>query len=125
MRGYGQRDPLVEYKTESFKMFMELMEFISNDVLDMVFKLYPERSEQLPSQRMRRPIQMVLSHDSADGAGFAPNKEAVSSSDNPRRAQQQPQGQRVQQIRAEPKVGRNDPCPCGSGKKYKNCHGVS
>ncbi len=125
LRGYGQRDPLVEYKTESFKMFMELMEFISNDVLDMVFKLYPERSEQLPSQRMRRPIQMVLSHDSADGAGFAPNKEAVSSSDNPRRAQQQPQGQKVQQIRAEPKVGRNDPCPCGSGKKYKNCHGVS
>ena len=125
LRGYGQRDPLVEYKTESFKMFMELMEFISNDVLDMVFKLYPERPEQLPSQRARRPMQMVLSHDSADGAGFSANKEAVSSSDDPRRTQQKPQAHVVQQLHVAPKVGRNDPCPCGSGKKYKNCHGLS
>jgi preprotein translocase subunit SecA len=125
LRGYGQRDPLVEYKTESFKMFMELMEFIASDVLDMVFKLYPERPEQLPTQRARRPMQMVLSHDSADGAGFSANKEAVPSSDDPRRTQQKPQAHVVQQLRVAPKVGRNDPCPCGSGKKYKNCHGLS
>jgi preprotein translocase subunit SecA len=126
LRGYGQKDPLVEYKGEAFKMFMELMDLIETDVLNMVLKLYPERPEQLPVQRARRPMRredMVLTHDSADGAGFAANKEAVSSSDEQQRAQQ-PSVPRVQQIRVGPKIGRNDSCPCGSGKKYKNCHGA-
>ncbi|MGD0589962.1 MAG: preprotein translocase subunit SecA [Bacteroidota bacterium] len=125
LRGYGQKDPLVEYKGEAFKMFMELMDLIATDVLNMVLKLYPEHPEQLPPQRARRPMRredMVLTHDSATGAGFAANKEPVSSSDGPQRAQQT-SAPRVQQIRVGPKIGRNDPCPCGSGKKYKNCHG--
>ncbi len=125
LRGYGQKDPLVEYKSEAFKMFMELMDLIETDVLNMVLKLYPERPEQLPAQRARRPMRredMVLTHDSATGAGFTANKEPVPSSDGPQRAQQ-PSAPRVQQIRVGPKIGRNDPCPCGSGKKYKNCHG--
>ncbi len=126
LRGYGQKDPLVEYKGEAFKMFMELMELIASDVLSMVFKLYPERPEQLPIQRTRRPMRredMVLTHDSATGAGFVANKEPISSTGEPQRAQQPQSGQRVQQIRVGPKVGRNDACPCGSGKKYKYCHG--
>jgi preprotein translocase subunit SecA len=125
LRGYGQKDPLVEYKGEAFKMFMELMDLIETDVLNMVLKLYPEHPEQLPVQRARRPMRredMVLTHDSATGAGFAANKEPVSSTDGPQRAQQT-SSPRVQQIRVGPKIGRNDPCPCGSGKKYKNCHG--
>ncbi len=126
LRGYGQKDPLVEYKSEAFKMFIELMEFIASDVLNMVFKLYPERPEQMPMQRGRRQTrreEMVLTHDSATGAGFAANKEPAASGDGQQRAQQPQSGQRVQQIRVGPKIGRNDPCPCGSGKKYKNCHG--
>jgi preprotein translocase subunit SecA len=126
LRGYGQKDPLVEYKGEAFKMFMELMEMIATDVMNMVFKLYPERPEQLPVQRARRTMrrdEMVLTHDSAIGAGFAANKEPVASADGPQHAQQPASGQRVQQIRVGPKTGRNEPCPCGSGKKYKNCHG--
>ena len=125
LRGYGQKDPLVEYKGEAFKMFMELMDLIATDVVNMVLKLYPEHPEQLPAQRARRPMRredMVLTHDSAAGAGFAANKEPVSSADGQQRAQQ-PSAPRVQQIRVGPKTGRNDPCPCGSGKKYKNCHG--
>lgn len=126
LRGYGQKDPLIEYKGEAFKMFMELMELISTDVLNMVFKLYPERPEQMPMQRGRRQTRhedMVLTHDSAIGAGFAANKEPITSRDGQQRAQQPSGGQKVQQIRVGPKIGRNDPCPCGSGKKYKNCHG--
>ncbi|MBN1399121.1 MAG: SEC-C domain-containing protein, partial [Bacteroidetes bacterium] len=126
LRGYGQKDPLVEYKGEAFKMFMELMDLIETDVLNMVFKLYPERPEQLPVQKARRPMRredMVLTHDSAVGAGFAANKEPVSSSEGQQRAQQAGPP-KVQQIRVGPKIGRNDPCPCGSGKKYKNCHGA-
>ena len=64
-----------------------------------------------------------LTHDSATGAGFAANKEPVTSADGKQRAQQPAGGQKLQQIRVGPKIGRNDPCPCGSGKKYKNCHG--
>jgi preprotein translocase subunit SecA len=126
LRGYGQKDPLIEYKGEAFRMFMELMDMIATDVLNMVFKLYPERTDQLPAQRGRRSTRredMVLTHDSAIGAGLAANKGPVASADGPQQAQQQPGTQRVQQIRVGPKIGRNDPCPCGSGKKYKNCHG--
>jgi preprotein translocase subunit SecA len=127
LRGYGQKDPLVEYKGEAFKMFMELMDLIASEVLNLVFKLYPEKPEQLPIQRSRRPMrreEMVLTHDSALGAGFASNKEPVHSNDERQRHSNVQTGQRVQQIRVAPKVGRNEPCPCGSGKKYKNCHGA-
>lgn len=121
LRGYGQKDPLVEYKAEGFRMFMELMDMIAEEVVSMVFKLYPERAEQLPAQRIRRPRQITLTHDSAQGAGFqgppSPDREAVAGEGRPS------PGQKVQPIRVEAKVGRNDPCPCGSGKKYKNCHG--
>ncbi|MGB2868296.1 MAG: preprotein translocase subunit SecA [Bacteroidota bacterium] len=123
LRGYGQKDPLVEYKTEAFKMFMELMELIQDEVLNMVFKLYPERPEQLPSQRMRRPLNMTLTHDSAQGAGFAANREPIPGDENAQRAPSGPP-QKIQPIRVGEKIGRNDPCPCGSGKKYKNCHGA-
>ena len=127
LRGYGQKDPLVEYKTEAFKMFMELMELISNDALNIVFKFFPERVDQVPVQRGRRPLRredMVMTHESALGAGFEGKKEPVRAGDegNPMQAGARPQ--RVQPIRVGEKVGRNDPCPCGSGKKYKNCHGA-
>jgi len=127
LRGYGQKDPLVEYKTESFRMFIELMELIADEVLGMVFKLYPERTEQMPVPRARRQMRredMVLTHESAAGAGFAGSREPVPG-EAPQQAQApRAQGQKVQQIRVAEKVGRNDPCPCGSGKKYKNCHGA-
>ncbi|HEY4612745.1 MAG TPA: preprotein translocase subunit SecA, partial [Bacteroidota bacterium] len=80
LRGYGQKDPLVEYKTEAFKMFMELMELIADEVVRIVFTYYPERSEQLPVQRDRRPLrreEMVMSHESALGVGFQGNREAI------------------------------------------------
>jgi preprotein translocase subunit SecA len=122
LRGYGQKDPLVEYKTEGFKMFMELMDMIAEEVVSMVFKLYPERPEQLPAQRIRRPRQVTLSHESAQGAGFqgppTADREPVGGDGRA------PAGQKMQPVRVTEKVGRNDPCPCGSGKKYKNCHGA-
>ncbi len=130
LRGYGQKDPLVEYKTESFGMFMELMDQISDETLSMVFKLYPERPEQLPSVRGRRVPrreEMVMTHESAQGAGFAANREPVPGGGHegaPGAAAGGPPAAKPQPIRVAEKVGRNDPCPCGSGKKYKNCHGA-
>ncbi len=128
LRGYGQKDPLVEYKSESFRMFMELMDLIASDVLNMVFKLYPERPEQLPIARPRRPLRredMTLTHASADGAGFAAARQPIPGSGHEGEGREAPPAAgKIQPVRVADKVGRNDPCPCGSGKKYKNCHGT-
>jgi preprotein translocase subunit SecA len=127
LRGYGQKDPLVEYKTEAFKMFMELMELITDEVVSIVFKFFPETPEQLPAQRTRRPVRnqdMVLTHESAMGAGFEGNREAIPAGGS-EQAQSARPPEKPRPVHVEQKVGRNDPCPCGSGKKYKNCHGAS
>ena len=127
LRGYGQKDPLVEYKTEAFKMFMELMELISDEVLGIVFKFFPERIEQLPTQRGRRPLRredMVMTHEPSTGSGFQANREPVAAGAGEQPLQAGARPQKIQPIRVAEKVGRNDPCPCGSGKKYKNCHGA-
>jgi preprotein translocase subunit SecA len=126
LRGYGQKDPLVEYKTEAFGMFMELMDLIEDEAIDIVFKFFPETPEQLPTQRARRPVraqEMVLTHESALGAGFQGNREAIPAGAT-EHAQAGKPPQKQQPVRVGAKIGRNDPCPCGSGKKYKNCHGA-
>jgi preprotein translocase subunit SecA len=124
LRAYGQKDPILEYKGEAFSMFMEMIGMINREALNLVFKLFPETTEQMPIQRARRPFrreQLTMTHDAATGLGFEANREPVEGSDGARGAQ--PPAPRVQQLHATEKVGRNDPCPCGSGKKYKNCHG--
>ncbi|GJQ22003.1 MAG: protein translocase subunit SecA [Bacteroidia bacterium] len=125
LRGYGQKDPLVEYKTEAFKMFMNLMELVADEVLSIVFKFFPERVEQIPTHRARRPVRdLVMTHDSALGAGFEANREPVPAGGDGREMQAGGRpAQKIQPVRVGAKIGRNDPCPCGSGKKYKNCHG--
>ena len=126
LRGYGQKDPLVEYKTEAFRMFMDLMELIADEVVNIVFKFFPETPAQLPAPRARRPVRaqdMVMTHDSAQGAGFEGNREAIPAG----AAEHGPAGKAPQKpspVHVDQKIGRNDPCPCGSGKKYKNCHGA-
>jgi preprotein translocase subunit SecA len=97
LRGYGQRDPLTEYKKESFTMFGMMKERIEDEMVTNLWRVDPVvRSGQ---EEMRRSRQRDLSYT-------APAKEA-------------PQPEK----RAAGRVGRNDPCPCGSGKKYKKCHG--
>jgi len=126
LRGYGQKDPLVEYKTEAFKMFMNLMELVADEVLSIVFKFFPERVDQIPTQRARRPVRdLVMTHDSALGAGFEANREPVPAGGDGQQFQAGGRpAQKIQPVRVGAKIGRNDPCPCGSGKKYKNCHGA-
>ncbi|HLI33721.1 MAG TPA: SEC-C metal-binding domain-containing protein, partial [Terriglobia bacterium] len=104
LRGYGQRDPLVEYKRESFDMFEALMDRIEDESLRYLFLLRtPEEEEAMIREYQRRKrreqaeMQMV-------GAGMMEKPQQV--------------------IRRSEKIGRNDPCPCGSGKKYKKCHGA-
>ena len=100
LRGYGQKDPLIEYKREGFDMFSGMMDRIKSDVLERMFRVQAVRGEQPPSP----PPEPVL-----------PPRMVLNRSDEPT-----PQ---IAQHPAE-KVGRNDPCPCGSGKKFKKCHGT-
>jgi preprotein translocase subunit SecA len=123
LRAYGQKDPLVEYKTEAFRMFMELLEQVNAETVTSVFRLYPAGQQQLPIRGPQRPQQMHTAHDSADGMGLrtgrasGPDGEMAPQADPASRAGKQ------QPITVGDKTGRNDPCPCGSGKKYKQCHG--
>ena len=140
LRGYGQRDPLVEYKKESFELFQAMKERVDEEIVRYLWWLRP-----------------VL--ERRGGAGAAASGAAARAADpersggrgavDPRTARRAPQaadaGQPVRRRRTtqqparvggddaavktvrrdEPKVGRNDPCPCGSGKKYKKCHGAA
>jgi preprotein translocase subunit SecA len=106
LRGYGQRDPLVEYKKESFGLFEDLMSRIEDDTIRFLFLLQPvnEQKQAEEMERRQKRQQMMLNQQQAAASG----------------------GTGSSQVKREaPKVGRNDPCPCGSGKKYKKCCGVN
>ena len=104
LRGYGQRDPKQEYKKESYEIFQSMKEHIEDSVVKKLFLFEPVSAEQLAEQHRRRQAPP------ADMRFSAPFKSAQ---------RQKPQTM----VRKGEKVGRNDPCPCGSGKKYKKCCG--
>jgi len=112
MRAYGQRDPLVEYKRESFDLFQEMMERVEDQVVQYLYRV--ELVQQAPEHRHR---QVVHREQKAEASGLAGER---------KEAQHSPGSTTPTTVRrSTPKVGRNDPCPCGSGKKYKKCHGAA
>ena len=118
-RAYGQKDPLIEYKRDGFELFVTMLEDIGKEVINFVFK-FTTREEQVPQKKRQMPTQrMQTIHASATGAGLKMSPENAQ-----QKLEQQP-GDNTKKIpiKVGPKIGRNDPCPCGSGKKYKNCHG--
>jgi preprotein translocase subunit SecA len=122
LRAYGQKDPLVEYKTEGFRMFMELLDMMYSEIVTTVFKLFPAAAQPLPLRGpVRPPQQMRLSHESGLGMGFQSNRAPVAGAAP--QEQSPAKAGKPQPVRVGEKIGRNDPCPCGSGKKYKQCHG--
>jgi preprotein translocase subunit SecA len=136
LRGYGQRDPLQEYKKESYELFQALKERVEDTVVKTLFRLEPVSEEQLAEERARReraqtaPQRMIFSAPALSAPPAAAPRPAA----GPAPAAPPPGFGRpapsaplapVQSVRAEDKVGRNDPCPCGSGKKYKKCHGAA
>jgi preprotein translocase subunit SecA len=120
LRAYGQKDPVLEYKTEAFGMFAQMIDMINNEQLGLVYKLFPAAPEQVQLRRSpQAPRQMMMTHEESLGLGFQGNK-PPSPNEN---AEGPPRAGKQQPIHVDQKVGRNDLCPCGSGKKYKNCHG--
>jgi preprotein translocase subunit SecA len=115
LRGYGQKDPKQEYKREAFEMFNSLLNHIKEEVVMILAKVQVTREEDVQAidQQRQAPIEMHYEHAEAHSAFEADQAAALPASDDG----EQPF------IRETQKVGRNDPCPCGSGKKYKQCHG--
>ncbi|MDI6767704.1 MAG: preprotein translocase subunit SecA [Bacteroidota bacterium] len=128
LRAYGQKDPIVEYKTEAFRMFVELLDLIRNETLNLVFKLFPQPTQGMPVRRqprVPRPQQMMLTHDSSLGMGLHADRGPAHSQESAqhRDRSEAAKAGKPQPIHVGEKIGRNDPCHCGSGKKYKQCHG--
>ncbi len=109
LRAYGQRDPLVEYKRESFDMFCQMKERIENEAVRFLFLLEPMTEEERREEEERRRRE----------------QEQIFARRLPRQGRRHRAGRCQAGQAQEAKVGRNDPCPCGSGKKYKKCHGAA
>ncbi|MGB1561113.1 MAG: preprotein translocase subunit SecA [Sinimarinibacterium flocculans] len=138
LRGYAQKDPKQEYKREAFAMFNEMLARYKHDVTSMLARVriqteaeVREVEEQRRRQAEARERQMQMQHEAAPGveSAAAPAAEAAGAQEadtGARRLQQAPPPPPRPQtvVREMPKVGRNDPCPCGSGKKFKHCHGA-
>ena len=144
LRGYGQHDPLVEYKKESFDMFEAMMQRFQEDTVRYLYLMQilerpPEAGPQPSPPAAQGPEAGVPAQHAGDGNGRRPSRMVSTSADEleeafmrrKRRELEQARmagagdAQPVQQVvRGQEKVGRNDPCPCGSGKKYKKCHGA-
>ena len=123
LRGYGQRDPLVEYKRESFGMFQAMKDRIDQEMVRYLWRLRPVTHEDTEAAAARRPAARRMEHAAQPVPVFA--GAAVGVGAGPRPTRTGGDDASVRTVRREaPKIGRNDPCPCGSGRKYKKCHGV-
>ena len=135
LRGYGQRDPLVEYKRESFDLFTDMKARVEEEIVRYVMWLRPVMNEQAPAapRPVARRATAITMNKAEAGSAFGTSRAAAAAtmpSPGPASSRQGPVPARtggddvIKTVRRdEPKVGRNDPCPCGSGKKYKKCHG--
>ena len=122
LRAYGQRDPLIEYKMEAFKLFAEMIEEINRELVSFIFRAGPLVDRQAPPRAKRSaarrldPKKAKSTHESQ-----SPSYDVKGSGSNSA-ARRDPSAKEAP-VTVSDKVGRNDPCPCGSGKKYKHCHG--
>ena len=128
LRSYGQKDPLVEYKTEAYDMFSQLMSSIKNEVLSNLFRSTTNLmafEQFLSSLPFNVPQRLEPGQPARAPAGPIPRREHLGLAGEEHGERN---GDELELVipaarREAPKVGRNDPCPCGSGKKYKNCCG--
>ncbi|MBY8299221.1 preprotein translocase subunit SecA [Vibrio fluvialis] len=110
LRGYAQKNPKQEYKRESFELFEGLLESLKSDVITILSKVRVQQQEEVERMEAQRRAQ-------AEEAARHAQAQHANADGSPEQDDHQPM------VREERKVGRNEPCPCGSGKKYKQCHG--
>jgi preprotein translocase subunit SecA len=125
LRAYGQRDPLVEYKMEAYKLFMQMMENVNHDVISMVMKAGPmvdAQGQRRPSSPAARRARLDPNRARTEHASSEPTYGVRAGGGQANAAERDPTA-RSQPVVVGERIGRNDPCPCGSGKKYKHCCG--
>ena len=121
LRAYGQRDPLIEYKAEAFKVFEELMVNIKTEICHNIFR---SASSLMAFEQFLRSKPQKTLHPSTSAFGGPPASNAATPSAGSNMVTEANEAiSKAKPVRSGPKVGRNDPCPCGSGKKYKHCCG--
>jgi preprotein translocase subunit SecA len=113
LRSYGQLDPLVEYKREAYNMFEELLGRVDEETVSKIFRVHVGREGRTP-----QPAEVRTVHPELEALSSRAKKPREAYANSPEEQQQRTV------VRQSPKVGRNDPCPCGSGKKYKKCCGA-
>jgi preprotein translocase subunit SecA len=124
LRAFGQKDPLVEYKREAFKMFKQLIDEMNSDIISLIWKAVPEGADQqqfaeaapVPTKKVDMS-RLQTQHESSTGMGIRMGN------GQEQNGQPQTNDRKPEPVVVGDKIGRNDPCPCGSGKKYKHCHG--
>ncbi len=124
---YEQKDPLVIYKVESFHLFESMLNNLNVKAMSALMRgqIYVQQRPTDNEQSKQPEVKEALPERPNDYSRYQASKEQYPGENAQRQAASAPQGQRPtpQPVKAGPKIGRNDPCPCGSGKKYKNCHG--
>jgi preprotein translocase subunit SecA len=145
LRGYGQKDPLVEFKKEAFVLFEDMMARIDNETIRYLFHIQVQQNEQpppgapgqppAPPQPPRQRAGAAAASAAARASEPPPQRLPAFAREMERKQERQQkelqyqtgpaQAEAPKPVRAGAKVGRNDPCPCGSGKKYKKCHGAN
>ncbi|MGH8459570.1 MAG: SEC-C metal-binding domain-containing protein, partial [Nevskiales bacterium] len=123
LRGYAQKDPKQEYKREGFAMFSTLLDRLKSEVTGILMRVQvrvQSEVEALEQQRQRQRRMSFVHADAPSAMQDTPAEQAAAAAVTPPRAETA----KVETfVREGQKVGRNEPCPCGSGKKYKHCHG--
>jgi preprotein translocase subunit SecA len=117
LRSYGSKNPLTEYKIDGFNIFYDMLDAIRLEIASRVFKVRVQTEDT--SHRTSRKMQMNAQHNAMQSFDGMQARQAAAAS--PMASKRQ--GDSITVVRSGPKVGRNDPCPCGSGKKYKQCCG--
>ena len=117
LRGYAQKDPKQEYKREAFEMFSNLLNHIKYEVMSILAKVQVSQEEDVQAidEQRQAPQEMHYQHAEAQAMNEPEQQQPL--------PQDEEQSEHQPFVRGTKKVGRNEPCPCGSGKKYKQCHG--
>jgi preprotein translocase subunit SecA len=122
LRSYAQKNPKQEYKREAFELFSSMLDRIKYDTVSLLCRLHVRSEAEIQAEaeeRQRRLEAAMQTQHAAPESIVAPPEQSV-----PENMRLADSGAQEQVVRSGPKVGRNDPCPCGSGKKYKHCHGT-
>ena len=129
LRGYGQRDPKNEYKKEGYNLFVNMMVNVSSKTIERLFEMQVEGREQIEvmereaEERHQADLEQAVARHIGDQASAEPA--ATGAAEELAAARKSIDNIQMPQKRNQPKIGRNDPCPCGSGKKFKDCHGAA